>query len=120
MKHKGVLPIPFLILIVAGVVSLFSVFADRQPRAAVTGSSPLQMQTVEQERMAVIYFRVLSWLSDVIPRGGDPVKANPPSHPAPKPTKASPRCGRPGRIELCTYHSGKNSTRYNPGTHNLN
>ena len=69
MKNKGVLPIPFLILILAGVVSLFSILAGRGAKASMVKDDSLQMQTVEQERIAEFYFRTLSWLSDVIPQG---------------------------------------------------
>jgi len=112
MKLKGVLPVPFLILILAGIASIFNVFADRAPRVAVTGGNSLQMQTVEQERMVDSYFRVLSWLSDVIPRAANPAKVNPSSGPAPQPLKASPPCGRQGRVELCAFPSSKSVAVY--------
>ena len=57
MKNKQVLPIPFLILILAGLVSLFSIVATRRSPASTVRDDSLQMQTVEQERMAAIYFR---------------------------------------------------------------
>lgn len=108
MKNKRVLPIPFLILILAGVVSLFSIAADRGSRAGMVRDDSLQMQTVEQERMAAFYFRILSWLSDLTPRAAEPAKANPqPAH-VPQSTKAPRRRARQGRIELCTLRSGKN------------
>jgi hypothetical protein len=65
------------------------------------------MQTVEQERMAEFYFRVLSWLSDVFPRAAEPVRLNPQPAPAPQSTKAPRRRERQGRIELCTLPYGQ-------------
>ena len=107
MQNNRVLPLPFLILILAGVVSLFSIVADRGSRASLVRNDSLQMQTVEQERMAEFYFRILSWLSDVIPRKAEPVKASPP----PAPMRQTPRTPRrrehQGRIELCTLRSGQ-------------
>lgn len=120
MKNKRVLPIPFLILILAGVVSLFSIAADRGSRAAMVGDDSLQMQTVEQERMAAFYFRILSWLSDVTPRAAEPAKANPQPAPAPQPTKAPRRRQRQGRIELCTLPSGQNLAAGKRRAGNLN
>lgn len=65
MKKLRALPIPFLILILAGVVSLFSVFAEPGTRASANQNGSPVVQIVEQERAAAVYFRVLSWLSDV-------------------------------------------------------
>jgi hypothetical protein len=107
MKNKQSLPIPFLILILAGVVSLFSIVADRGSRASTVGSDSMQMQTVEQERMTTFYFRILSWLSDLSPRAVHPAKANPQPAPGPKIMKAPQRSVRPGRIELCTFPDGE-------------
>ncbi len=106
MQNKRFLPLPFLILILAGVVSLFSIVADRGSRASIVRNDSLQMQTVEQERMAEFYFRILSWLSGVIPRAAEPVKASPQPAPVPQCTTAPRRRVHPARIELCTFHSG--------------
>jgi hypothetical protein len=104
MKNHRVLPIPFLVLILAGVVSVFSIVADRSFRPGAARTDSLQMQTVEQERMAAIYFRVLSWLSDVTPETAEPAKANA----APVPQLVKPqRQGRLGRVELCMLRSAK-------------
>jgi len=67
----------------------------------------MQMQTVEQERMVEFYFRILSWLSDVIPRAAEPVKACPQPAPMPQNTRAPRRRVRPGRIELCALRTGQ-------------
>jgi hypothetical protein len=107
MQNKQFLPIPFLILILAGVVSLFSIVADRGARATVVRNDSLQMQTVEQERMAEFYFRILSWLSDVIPRAAERVKARPQPAPIPQSIRTPRRRARPGRLELCTLRTGQ-------------
>lgn len=100
MKKSRGLPIPFLILILAGVISLSSALSSRNPRAGAVRDDSLQIQTVEQERIAEIYFRILSWFSGLMPCNPVPAKANP--QPAPQPIKAVPRQHqRPGRIELC-------------------
>jgi len=77
MQKKRVLPLPFLVLILAGLVSLVGIFAERNSRAKMAKEDPLKVQTVEQERMATLYFRILSWLSDVAPKGAAPPKAAP-------------------------------------------
>jgi hypothetical protein len=77
MKPKQNLPMPFLILILAGVVSIYSLVASRVSGAAAVQDNSLQMQTVEQERVAEIYFQVLSWLSDVTHRTAEPAQAKP-------------------------------------------
>lgn len=110
MKNKQVLPIPFLILILAGVVSLFSIAATRKSPVGMIKGDSLQMQTVEQERMAAIYFRILSWLSDVTPRPTEPVKANPQPAPVPPVGNTPRRRERRSRFVLCTFHSAQSLT----------
>ena len=85
MRNKQVLPIPFLI------------FRD----------DSLQIQTVEQERMAAFYFRVLSWLSDLTSRTAVPARPTPQRAPAPQIIKTPQGHPRPGRVEFCALRSGK-------------
>jgi len=108
MKNKRDLPIPFLILILAGVVSLFSILADRGSRASMVRDDSLQMQTVEQERMAAFYFQLLSWISNVTPRAAEPAKANPQPAPVPHAVRTPRRQEPQGRIELCTLPCRQN------------
>jgi hypothetical protein len=68
----------------------------------------LQMQTVEQERAAELYFRILSWLSDVTPRATKPAKANPQPAPAPRVVKSPRQRVRQGRIEFCVFRDAHN------------
>jgi hypothetical protein len=120
MKNKRGLPIPFLILILAGVVSLFSILADRGSKASMVRDDSLQMQTVEQERMAAIYFQILSWLSDISPRAIEPANSNPQSAPVPQVVKLPRRSDGQGRIELCTFRSRKNLVASQHHARNLN
>jgi hypothetical protein len=120
MKNKRGLPIPFLILILAGAVSGFSILADHGSRGGRVRDDSLQMQTVEQERMAAFYFRILSWLSDVTPRAAEPAKADPQPVRLPQPTKAPQRRQRQGRTELCTLPSGQNLAASKRGASSLN
>jgi len=120
MTNKPVLPIPFLILILAGIVSLFSILADRSSKAGVVRHDSLQIQTVEQERMAAIYFRILSWLSELTPRASAPAKINPQPSPAPPNIKVRRRQQGPGRVEFCAFHSWRNPAAEPHRAHNLN
>jgi hypothetical protein len=103
MKPKQSLPIPFLILILAAVVSIYSLVAGRVSGAAKVQDNSLQMQTVEQERVAEIYFQVLSWLSDVTHRTAEPVQAKP--QPAAEPQVAKGPRHRECKVNvaLCAF-----------------
>jgi hypothetical protein len=107
MKNWKGLPIPFLIIILAGVVSLFSIFVNRNSSAKSVSDDSVQMQTVEQQRVAAIYFRILSWFSDFAPTGSSPAKAQPAKAPSQQHLRQAPSWCRPhpGRIELCRFHS---------------
>lgn len=100
MKSIREVPVPFLIVIAAGLVSVFSLIATSRTRPTVTNHDSVQVQTVEQEHIAAIYFRVLSWLSDVTPQ---PVEA------AGKSTKAASAPYRQNALQhtrtlkLCGY-----------------
>jgi hypothetical protein len=85
MKQR--IPLPFLILILAGIVSACSLIASWRSGAAVGREQPMQVQTVEQERIATLYFRVLTWISDVSPRKSEPKPETPRSHSDPFPVR---------------------------------
>jgi hypothetical protein len=106
MKKQG-FPLPFVILIVAGVVSLFSLVASRTSRVTAATNDSLQVQMVEQERVAALYFRVLSWLSDVTPRPTEPSQAGPAPTPERQTAKAPQVEKRHSRVELCALHSAQ-------------
>ena len=107
MKQMRKLPIPFLILILAGAVSIYSLLASRNSRAATAQDNSLEMQTIEQERVAAVYFRVLSWLSDVSTRNPEPVLANSQPGATPQVTKRLRRWECQIGIELCNFHPGQ-------------
>ncbi|MGD0221329.1 MAG: hypothetical protein ABSF71_03260 [Terriglobia bacterium] len=119
MKNTRGLPIPFLILILAGAVSLVSIVANRGAQASMVRNDSVQMQTIEQERMAEFYFRILSWLSDLRPRAADPAKATPHTSTPPKAVKSPPRGAHRGRIELCTFSSSQSLPNSKPRAHSL-
>jgi hypothetical protein len=119
MKHIRNLPMPFLILLFAGVVSIYSILVTRTSPAAQVHGDSLQMQTVEQERMAVMYFRVLSWLSDVTPQPAEPAQAEPKSATAPKVARTPDSSECPVRIELCSFPSSRNLAARKSHAHNL-
>jgi hypothetical protein len=111
MKDRRLLPIPFLVLILAGLVSLGSLAMGLGTRSGGVRQDSVQMQTVEQERLAAIYFSVLSWLSDVVPRAEKP-------HPAPssmRPRLANSISTRPRScpIELCMFRHTRNLAAQN-------
>ena len=103
MKPKQSLPIPFVILILAAVVSMYSLVAGRASGAPVVQDNSLQMQTVEQERVAAIYFRILSWLSDVTHRNAEPVQAKPQPAAAPQAAKGPRRSECKASVALCAF-----------------
>lgn len=104
MKPNQNLPIPFLILILAAVVSIYSLAAGRASGAATVQDNSLQMQTVEQERVAAVYFQVLSWLSDVTNRNAEPVQSKP--QPAAEPQVARGPRHRECKVNvaICAFH----------------
>jgi len=96
---------PFLILILAGVMSLVSLVTDRMTGASASRSDLLTIQNVEQERMAEFYFRVLSWLSGLKPQAAAPSNTSPKSPAERKVVKSPQRGDRRGKIEFCSYSS---------------
>jgi len=62
---KAKLPLPLWILLFAIVFSLASAFGEWVVRPAAASSSH-PSETVEQQQAAIVYVRVVSWLSRVI------------------------------------------------------
>ena len=94
MQKKRFAPLaPFLA--VAGIVALSFTLGGRSAPAT---KEPAQIQTVEQERMAATYFRVLTFLSEVMPKRTS-------VRPQPEPAKGNPLAS-PASIELCRYWTG--------------
>jgi hypothetical protein len=102
MQKNRVPPLPFLVLFLAGVVSLVSILTERNSRMKMAKEDPLKVQTVEQERMAELYFRILSWLSDLAPKGSAPPKAAPQSPRVSQALKTWHAPAGRGKVELCT------------------
>lgn len=110
MKDRRALPIPFLILILAGLVSLVGLFTSHRARASARDDDAVQVQTVEQERMVAMYFRVSSWLAGVTaPREAAPAHVNRPVTSLSRVAGAAGNPVPPGRIELCTMRLAHNA-----------
>ncbi len=119
MKSTRGLPVPFLILLLAGAVSLVSIFADRGAHAGIVRNDPVQMQTIEQERMAEFYFRILSWVSGLRSRASNPANAPSPALATPKAVKSRRRGSRRERIEFCAFSTIQNFTNRKLHTHTV-
>lgn len=103
MQLSPKLPLPFLIVIVAGAASLFSIVSDRGSRHDAADNHSVQMQTAEQEQIAAVYFRVLSWLSNIAPPSSAPaVQVQSQRKPAPQLVKHLHRVANCAGIELCS------------------
>jgi hypothetical protein len=97
---KAKLPLPLLILILATFFSLASTFGEWVGRPASASRTHLS-DTVEQQQAAIVYVRVMSWLSRVITHPaahaedkGEPVR------PA-EPIKAPTHEVAAHRLQLC-------------------
>ncbi len=104
MKNHRRLPIPFLVVILAGVLSVFTSLAN-DGSAGNRVDNSVQMQSIEQERMAAMYFRVMTWLSSAKSQAVDSAKAN--SHPAPTPRVITPvrNASLRPKIRFCSFHT---------------
>jgi hypothetical protein len=120
MKHKRALPIPFIILILAGAISLGSVLASRISGASAAPKSSLQIQTVEQERMVAMYFRVLSWLSDVAEHESAPRQTAAQQASVPHVADTPQSAWRPVEISLCVIRSARDFAAGRIRAHLLN
>src|SRR5690349_17718349 len=83
MQHKRSLPIPFIILILAGVVAFGTLIARWSSGTVMARDAPPELQSVEQERIALGYLRVLTWFSDLTQHTAAPPPAIPQTHVAP-------------------------------------
>jgi hypothetical protein len=85
------LPIPFLILILAGIVCLGSFMAGLSFCTRSGCNRAAQIQTVEQERMVAFYLQFLTWMTDISSKYYDVNPQPPGTHsrlltaPTPKP-----------------------------------
>ncbi len=106
-KHRS-LPIPFLVVILAAVLSVITSLADGGSRTGNAVENPLQVQTIEQERMATMYLRFMSWLSSIKNHSEDTAKADPPSVPAPKDAISHHAGVRRAALRMCSYRADQN------------
>jgi len=102
------LPLPVLILILSTLFLLSSTFGEWIARP----STPLRTrprETVEQQQAAIVYIRVMAWLSRVIARPA----AHPEGSDSPQPTdpaKARVRCVPAYKLHLCTLNKASRSS----------
>jgi len=107
--------LPSLSILFLTLISL-SLFAFLTKRSAPASRETIQVQTVEQERMAALYFRVLSFLSDVLPKK---TTATPPASPRSEVKKTGITPAARGKMELCTFvaehdNNGNKCSTQNP------
>jgi hypothetical protein len=113
MQKNRLPPLPFLVLLLCGLIAPIAILAGRFSPAPVAKEDTLQVQTVEQERMAAVYFRILSWLADVTPAGSPASGTAPQPSRAPLAVKASQGSADHTKVELCTLSREHKSARGN-------
>ena len=106
---KPKLPLPVLILILSTLFLLSSTFGEWIGRP----STPLRTaarETVEQQQAAIVYIRVMSWLSRVIARPAARSEGNTesaqPADPATAPVRGVPA----DRLHLCALSKPSGSS----------
>ena len=100
---KAKLPLPLLILILATIFLLASTLGEwiGNPAAA---SRPHVSDTVEQQQAAIVYVRVMSWLSRVITRPAAHTEDNGESARPAEPVKAPTHGVAAHRLQLCALN----------------
>jgi hypothetical protein len=97
---KGKLPLPVLVLILATLFLFSSTLGEWIGRPSTTARRPAS-ETVEQQQAAIVYLRVMSWLSQVITRpiarAEDKVESAPPVQLTPAATPAVAH----HRVQMC-------------------
>ena len=109
MQHKRSLPIPFIILFLAGVVAFGTLIASWSSGTVMARDTSPELQSVEQERIALGYLRVLAWFSDLT----QPHPAMPQHLVAPPSEKKAQNDGHLN-VALCAFRSARNfaATRF--------
>ena len=100
---KAKLPLPLLILILATFFSLASTFGEWIGRPASASSTP-PSDTVEQQQAAIVYVRVMSWLSRVITHPAAHAEDKGESARPAEPIKAPTHGVAAHRLQLCTLN----------------
>ena len=112
---KPKLPVPVLVLILATLFLLSSSFGEWIGRPSTPLRTPAR-ETVEQQQAAIVYIRVMSWLSRVMARPvahpesnsesaqpADPAKARARAVPAYKPQSCTLKNPSRSSMRLCRY-----------------
>jgi len=97
---KANLPLPLLILILATFFALASTFGEWIGSPA-SASRAHPSDTVEQQQAAILYVRVVSWLSRVITHPAAHAEDNSESTRPAEPIKAPTRGVAAHRLQLC-------------------
>ena len=108
MQQKRSLPVPFVILILAGVVALGTLVAQWSSGTVMARDASPELQSVEQERIAMGYLRVLTWLSDLTQHTAEPTPITPQHMVAQPREKQSEQANRRIHVALCALRSARN------------
>jgi hypothetical protein len=100
---KVKLPLPLLILILAIFFALTSTVGEWIGRPA-SASRTHPSDTVEQQQAAIVYVRVMSWLSRVITHPAAHAEDNGESAPPAEPIKAPTHEVAAPRLQLCALN----------------
>jgi hypothetical protein len=107
---KAKLPLPVLILISATLFLFSSTFGEWIGRPSTALRTPAR-ETVEQQQTAIVYVRVMSWLSQLIshPAAHSEVESEAayPADPAPAPTRDMAA----HRVQLCALSKPSHASR---------
>jgi hypothetical protein len=103
MSAKGTkLPLPLVSLVLTVVLALFSAVGERAPQVASAGQVRRPAPAMEQHPSAVIYFKVLGWLSRIVPAEGARPSAVRPTPSTSELGHVQSLSARGGRAELCS------------------
>jgi hypothetical protein len=61
------LPLPLAILLISVILALISLLGEGMSRGSSLAKAPQLTQTVDEPQAAAVYFRVMSWLSRILP-----------------------------------------------------
>ncbi len=104
--RKSRLPLPFLIMALGLALLLVKFLEDKTVHArahdstTVTTNQPVQ--SVEQQKVAAVYFRIMSWLSAIAPKNPQPARpqVNDPAAVSVDPSNGGPRNVGPEKNDL--------------------
>jgi hypothetical protein len=99
---KAKLPLPLRILILATLFSLASTFGEWIGRPTAASRTPAS-ETVEQQQAAIVYVRVMSWLSRLIAHPAARTEDKGESARPAEPVKATARPVAAHQLQLCAF-----------------